>query len=514
MRSIIYILFGILVVFFKRDEKTFALATWSIQTQSVPEEYLEAIKVEFSKPVVAALLRFNGFHRKFGVPYLYVRSALTYATEIAKAIAYSPLFGSSEGIEDFALKHLLRMVLSCSPVYCTDVNCVASTIGEILAEIITEGGFVTHRVSNHIIKMYAGNLAGNILWRLSRLPDPDSHMSESLEDASPEIVNGYAKFLRLLSLGIRNSTLVSEFCEDEGFDADTSTILLKAVCGSRFLNFKLGLASNVTAKMVEAFNFAKKVLPQDLEFSQSFSVISAVVAETVTFSMIRQGYLKGGEDLEDNSRDVLKLILLGITTSKMNLGSSDSFVKYSSFKNKKTSSSSKSLKETVLEKVSSELSDSEIFQRLFNRTDIPSPKLEEYASAMAEGMIHSVGNISEDLSNTITESFARTLLPIAKSIEEDSSKDRMKMFSNGVSKTLFDIVSQLKVVDFENSSSVLRIFHEIDQNIFLSLEKLEKETTSEIEESVISDPSKKSIPVPKNIFNMMSTISNFFSSIW
>ncbi|GBM87924.1 hypothetical protein AVEN_186026-1 [Araneus ventricosus] len=514
MRSIIYILFGILVVFFKRDEKTFALAAWSIQTQSVPEEHLEAIKVEFSKPVVEALLRFSGFQRKFGVPYLYVRSALTYATEIAKATAYSPLFSSSEGIEDFALKHLLRMVLSSSPVYCTDVNCAASTIGEILAEIITEGGFVTHRVSNHVIKMYAGNLAGNILWRLSRLPDPDSHMSESLKDAPPEIVNDYAQVLRFLSLGIRNSTLVSEFCEDEGIDADTLMILLNSVCGSRFLNFKIGLSSDLTTKMLEAYTFAKRVLPQDLEFSQSFSVISSIVAETVTFSMIRQGYLKGDEDLEETSRDVLKMILLGITTSKMDLGSSNSFVKYSSFKNKKVSRTSKSLKRTILEKVSSELSDSEIFQRLFNHTEISSPKLEEYASAIAEGITHSVSNISEDLSTTIAESFARTLSPTAKFIEENSSKDSVKMFSDGISKTLFYIVSQFKVVDFDkNSSSDLRIFHEIVQNILLSLEKLE-ETASQTEESVISDPLKKSIPVPKSIFDMMSTVSNFFSSIW
>ncbi|KAF8796086.1 hypothetical protein HNY73_000509 [Argiope bruennichi] len=511
MRSITYVLFGLLVVFLRRDENTFALATWSIQTQSVPEEHLEAIKVEFSKPVVEALLRFGGFHRKFGVPYLYVKSALTYATEIAKATAYSPLFSSSEGIEEFALKHLLRMVLPCSPVYCPDVNCVATTIGEILAEIITQGGFVTHRVSNHVIKMYAGNLAGNILWRLSRLPDPDSHMSESLKDASVELVSDYANFLRILSLGIRNSTLISEFCEDEDIDGNTSRILLNAFCGSHFLNFKIGLTNNITNQMLEAYTFAKRVLPQDLEFHQSFSVISSIIAETITFSMIKQGYLKGDENLEETSRDVLKMILLGITTSKMTPGSSNSFVRYSSFENGKLGWSTKSLKETILEKVSSNLSESDVFQRLFNGTQFPFKKLEEYASTMTEGITHNITNISKELSPTIAKHFTRSLWNIAKSIEEDPSKDSVKMFSDGVSKTLIDVSSEFRFINFnENSSLVLNTFDEIVQNVLLSLKLLEKEIDSEMKETVIDNPLKKS----KNIFDMMSTISNFFSSLW
>ncbi|GIY46888.1 uncharacterized protein CEXT_259361 [Caerostris extrusa] len=416
MRGIKRLVLNLFVAFFLIfTSGHFALATSS--SQELPEKDLETIKVEFTKPVVEALLRFNGFHRKFGVPYLYVKTAITYVAEIAKATGYSPMFDDNDGVEEFALKHLLRMVLPSSPVYCDDVNCIASTIGDILAEIITESGYMTAQVSDHVIKMYAGNLAGNILWRLSRLPDPDSHMSSSLKDSSPELINNYANLLRFLSLGIKNSTHIVKFCHGRGIDDETSVILSSAVCGSRFLGFKLGLSDDLSSSMLKSYVHAKKVLPSHLESSLSSLLISSIVAETVTFNMIKQGYLKGHEDVEEISKDILKMILLGITSSKMKFNYSNAFLRYSLTGNQKVSD----VQQNILKTISDILTESETFNALFKTTQIPFRKLETYASSMADGISHSKFlNMSEEQVKTIMAvPLTRTLLSIARSGVED-----------------------------------------------------------------------------------------------
>ncbi|GFU23780.1 uncharacterized protein NPIL_14261 [Nephila pilipes] len=507
MKVITYLLFSLFILLpRKEDKKTFALAASSAPT--LPEEDLEALKVEFTKPVTEALLRFNGFHRKFAVPYLYLKNSLVYATEIAKATAYSPLFANSDGVEEFALKHLLRMAMSSSPVYCRDVNCVASTIGDILAEIITKGGFVTTRVSDRVIRMYAGNLAGNILWRLSRLPDPDSHILESLKDAPLQLVKDYAQLARLLALGIRSSTAVSEFCQGRGIGNETCGILSSAICGSKFLGFKLGLQEDLSNSILESYTFAKTLLPNNLEYSLSSLVVSSIISEAITFNMIRQGYLKENEDLNEVSRDVLKMILIGITNSKMDLGSSNTFIRYSP---KKVRGLSKSAQQAIINKLSNVLLESKAFLDLFKTNEIPFQRLEALASSIAKGISQSIPSSTQELLKKMYIRLTRKLISIALSGSNDMHKDRAKLFSDGISETLVELAIEMNLIDINTDpASISNVFNQLTQNVLGFLKNYAEHNNLRPSEPVTSAPEKRSFK--DSIFGKLSTVSNFFSS--
>ncbi|GFY42651.1 uncharacterized protein TNIN_258441 [Trichonephila inaurata madagascariensis] len=512
MRGIKYFIFALVIVCpLHGDSKTFALATSSVQV--LPEEELEALKVKFTKPVIEALLRFNGFHRKFAVPYLYVKNSLIYATEIAKATAYSPLFVNSDGVEEFALKHLLRMIMSSSPVYCTNVNCIASTIGDILAEIITKGGFVTTRVSDHVIRMYAGNLAGNILWRLSRLPDPDSHILESLKDAPLQLVKDYAQLVSLLAQRVSNSTLFHDFCRTRGFDSKTSEILSSAICGSRFLGFKLGLLGDLSNSMLESYKFAKTLLPENLEYNLASLVVSSIISEAITFSMIKQRYLKENENLDAVSHDVLKMILMGITNSKMDLRLANTFVKYSP---KKVKRLSESAQQAIIGNISGVLLESDVFQDLFKTTQIPFQRLEAYASSMAKGVTYSLPDSSKEMLETISIRLTRTLISIAMS---ESGENSAKVFSDAISETLVELAIEMNLVDFNRDSiSVSNALNQLIHNV-LSFLEMHAEHNISPREKVTSSPTKLPIKDTKksikdSIFEKLSKVSNVFSSFW